>query len=167
MAYKNKTYVAFDGDTDMRYFNILKAWRNNKEINFDFYDVHSINTARDTSLTESIKRQLRERFDNSKLFLLLVGEKTKLNRKFIPWEIDQALKRELPIVVANLNGVRQFDKDHCPNTLCDELAVHVSFNAAIIQYAFDNWPDSDRQKRIAGDSGAYRYIDRVYTDLGL
>ncbi|WP_455138481.1 TIR domain-containing protein [Thermophilibacter sp.] len=78
MAYKNKTYVAFDGDTDMRYFNILKAWRNNKEINFDFYDVHSINTARDTSLTESIKRQLRERFDNSKLFLLLVGEKRGL-----------------------------------------------------------------------------------------
>lgn len=167
MSYRNKTYVAFDGDTDMRYYNMLKAWKSNEEINFDFYDAHSLNTARDTSLTDSIKKQLRERFDNTKLFLLLVGEKTSANRKFIPWEIDQAITREIPIVVANINGKRQLDNERCPAQLRDELAIHVSFNAAIIQYSFDHWIDSDSGHRRKGDFCPYRYRPEVYKQLGL
>ncbi len=42
-----------------------------------FYDAHDLNSARDSSLTESIKNQLRTRFDNSRLFMIIVGEKTK------------------------------------------------------------------------------------------
>ena len=26
MAYRNKTYVAFDGDKDIRYYRLMKAW---------------------------------------------------------------------------------------------------------------------------------------------
>lgn len=167
MAYRNKTYVAFDGDTDMKYYNMLKAWKSNEKISFDFYDAHSLNTARDTSLTESIKKQLRERFDNTKLFLLLVGEKTSANRKLIPWEIDQAITREIPIVVANINGKRQLDNERCPAQLRDELAIHVSFNAAIIQYSFDHWIDSASAHRSKGDSGPYRYPADVYERLGI
>lgn len=167
MTYRNKTYVAFDGDTDMRYYNMLKAWKSNEKINFDFYDAHSLNTARDTSLTESIKKQLRERFDNTKLFLLLVGEKTRTNRKFIPWEIDQAISREIPIVVANINGERQLDDERCPSQIRNELAIHVSFNAAIIQYSFDHWIDSDSAHRRNEESGPYYYPAGVYKDLGL
>lgn len=58
MAYRNKTYIAFDGDTDMIYYRTLQMWKSNANINFEFYDAHDLNTARDTSLTESIKNQL-------------------------------------------------------------------------------------------------------------
>src|SRR5262245_37218507 len=90
--YRNKLYVAFDGDEDMTYFNTLKMWKANKQIDFEFYDAHGLNYARDSSQTESIKAQLRERMKNSKTMLLLVGAKTKGLRKFIPWEIEYARK---------------------------------------------------------------------------
>ncbi|MCL1998788.1 MAG: hypothetical protein FWG65_08475 [Turicibacter sp.] len=56
MPYKNKTYIAFDGDTDMSYYRTLQMWKANNNIDFDFYDAHNLNTARDTSLTEINKK---------------------------------------------------------------------------------------------------------------
>ena len=48
MPYRNKTYIAFDGDTDMSYYRTLQMWKANENINFEFYDAHDLNTARDT-----------------------------------------------------------------------------------------------------------------------
>ena len=56
MAYRNKTYIAFDGDNDINYFNIMKAWKYNDDIDFDFYDAHELTQAHDWAKTESIKR---------------------------------------------------------------------------------------------------------------
>jgi len=167
MAYRNKTYIAFDGDTDMSYYRTLQMWRSNENIDFDFYDAHDLNTARDTSLTESIKSQLRVRFDNSKLFMILVGDSTKWNRKFIPWEIEQALNRNLPIVVVYINGSRKKDDDKCPTSLRDALAVHIPFKASIMQYAFEHWTSSHDSYKSKGNTGAYTYKDEVYKNLGI
>lgn len=167
MAYRNKTYIAFDGDTDMSYYRTLQMWKANDNIDFDFYDAHDLNTARDTSLTDSIKNQLRVRFDNSKLFMILVGDNTKWNRKFIPWEIEQALKRNLPIIVSYLNGSRQKDDAKCPTALRDVLAVHISFKARIMQYSINNWPSFHSYYISEGKSGAYNYTEETYKSLGL
>ncbi|MDR2544896.1 MAG: TIR domain-containing protein [Methanobrevibacter sp.] len=139
MAYRNKTYIAFDGDTDMDYYNMLKAWKANNNIDFDFYDAHELNTARDSSLTESIKNQLRVRFDNSKVFVILVGKNTKWNRKYIPWEIKQAVNRDLPIIVVNINNKRKMCNETCPKLLRKKLAIHIPFKSKILQYAIQTW----------------------------
>ncbi len=76
MPHRNKLYVAFDGDNDMNYYRTLQMWGANKKIDFNFLNAHDLNTARDTSLTESIKARLRERMINSKAVLLLVGDGT-------------------------------------------------------------------------------------------
>ena len=52
MAYRNKTYVAFDGDNDMRYYQLMKAWKQSDSTSFNFYDAHDINRSRDSSLEE-------------------------------------------------------------------------------------------------------------------
>ena len=98
MAYRNKTYVAFDGDNDMWAYAYMKGWKQNDSSSFNFYDAHDLNTARDSSTEESIKRQLRERMNNSKVFVLLIGEHTKYLTKFVKWEVEQALKKDLPII---------------------------------------------------------------------
>lgn len=36
MSYKNKVYVSFDADNDIRYYWLMKAWKQNDEINFNF-----------------------------------------------------------------------------------------------------------------------------------
>src|SRR5262249_28501717 len=108
MAYRNKTYVAFDGDHDMLSYRMMTAWCEHQHIDFDFHNAHDLNSARDTSSEESIKAQLRIRMANSKQMILLVGKNTKYLRKFVPWEIQLARKKDIPILVANLNGRRDY-----------------------------------------------------------
>ena len=164
MAYRNKTYVAFDGDNDMRYYQLMKAWKQSDSTSFNFYDAHDINRARDSSLEESIKRQLRERMANSKVFVLLIGERTRYLTKFVKWEIELAIKKELPIICVNLNKNRKKD-NLCPSSLDEKLAIFIPFGNKIMQYALENWPRSHEQHRKEGKIGAYRYPDSIYENL--
>lgn len=170
MAYRNKIYIAFDGDNDIRYYWLMKAWKYNRHSffdSFDFFDAHDINQSRDTSQEESIKRQLSIRFDNSKIFLLLVGESTRYLYKFVKWEIDQAIGRDLPIIVVNLNGKRHFDEYRCPPVLARFTAVHISFNQRIVEHALNNWLLERNQLRLQGRAGAFYYNNEIYKRLGL
>lgn len=168
MAYRNKLYVAFDGDEDMKWYRLLQAWRDNENIDFDFYDAHNLNVARDTSLVESIKVQLRERMQNSKAMLLLVGEKTRTIRGYIPWEVGYARYLSLPIVVANINDKRSYDATRCPSALeGGKGAVHISFKAKIIKYALDNWPAFHNADQAKVLMETWHYKDDVYKQLGL
>ncbi|MBN7760999.1 TIR domain-containing protein [Nitratireductor aquibiodomus] len=166
MAYRNKTYICFDGDTDMRHYRLMTAWVENKNFSFDFHNAHDLNYARDSSQEESIKRQLRARLANSKLFVVLIGEKTKLLTKFVKWEMEAALKLDLPIVGVNLNGSRSID-DRCPPKIKSELAVYVPFGARIIEYAMTNWPANHLSCRQQNQTGAFHYSEAIYKRLGL
>lgn len=167
MPYRNKTFVSFDGDTDMQYYRLMQAWKQNDGIEFNFYNAHDINTARDSSQESSIKAQLAERMRNSKIFVLLVGERTRYLTKFVQWEIEQAISRSLPIIAVNLNGRRSMDESRCPMTAQRTLAVHISFNAAIMQHALDHWPANHEKLSKEGKSGPYYYNDQIYAGLGL
>ena len=167
MPYRNKTYVCFDGDNDIRYYWLMKAWKQNDGFSFNFFDAHDLNTARDTSLTASIRNQLRIRLNHSKIMIVLIGEKTRYLYRFVRWEMEQALDLGIPIIGVNLNGLRQQDSVRCPPVIRDELAVYVSFNAAIVQYALENWSSSHNLYEQQGKSGAYYYTQQVYSRLGL
>jgi hypothetical protein len=166
MAYKNKTYIAFDGDNDIHYYRLMTAWSNHPGFDFYIYNAHDLNTARDSSQEESIKRQLRERFANSKLFIVLIGEGTRYLTKFVRWEIETAIGLNLPVVGINLNGSRQQD-DRCPPAMRDTLAMYVSFNEKIITYAMRNWMDWHYTHHRAGKTGSFHYKDDIYRSLGL
>lgn len=167
MAYTNKTYVAFDADNDIRYYRLMQAWKQNDNTNFNFYDAHDLTNLMPWSSEETIKSSLQERLRSTKVFILLVGEKTKYLHKFVRWEIEQAIKRDLPIIVVNLNGKRYKDNDLCPAILDDALAVHISFNQKIIEKALNNWETSHKNYKNKGETGAYKYNASVYTELGL
>lgn len=167
MAYKNKIYVAFDGDKDIHYYRLLTAWSNNDKFDFSFADAHDINSARDTSTEETIKQRLRERFNNSRAFVLLVGESTKYLYKFVKWEIEMAIKLQLPIIVINLNKKRSRDESNCPAVIRDELAIHISFEMNIIEFAINNWPDAHQRHLKNSEKGAYQYPSDKYRQLGL
>lgn len=166
MAYRNKTYVAFDGDTDMHYYTLMKAWKQNDNIGFNFYDAHEIKQARDTSKEETIKRSLLERMNNSAVFVLLIGEHTKHLYKYIRWEIEEAIKKELPIICINLNDSKIAD-DRCPPILKNELAIFIPFKSLILQYALENWPSSHENYFKSGKKSNYNYTQSVYSKLGI
>lgn len=166
MAYHNKVYVSMDADNDLQYYRLMKAWKQNDNIGFNFYDAHDINMIYDAS-EASIKAGLQERFRNSKVFVLLVGDHTKYLYKYVRWEIEQAIKRELPCIVVNINGKRSCDYDLCPALMRDHLAIHISFNARILQYALENWPESALKHAREGRTGPFYYKDEVYKKLGI
>ncbi len=166
MPYRNKVYVSMDADNDIHYYRLMQAWKQSDRTSFVFQDAHDLNTIFDKS-EESIRAGLQVRFRNTKVFVLLVGEHTRYLYKFVRWEIEQALKRRLPAIVVNLNGHRQQDADRCPPLIRDELAMHISFNAKIMQHALEHWPASHDAKVREGTSGAFHYKESVYRGLSL
>lgn len=170
MSYRNKTYVAFDGDNDMWAYRFMRGWKTHDHMDFDFHDAHDLNSARDTSTEESIKAQLRIRMANAKQMILLVGEKTRLLRKFVPWEIELARKKDIPIIVVNLNDERSFDSTRCPATIKDnKYTISIPFKMKIIKYALDNFPDNYARWKNDPEhmDHTYHYKDSVYEELGL
>ncbi len=167
MAYRNKVYVAFDADSDIHYYRLMQAWKQNDYTSFDFDNAHDYFAIRSWSSEETIKENLRQRFQNTQLFILLVGKNTKYLYKYVRWEIEQAIKRGIPIIVVNLNGKRSMDSDLCPLIIKDELAIHISFNQKIIEYAMENWPDRYTKLKTELESGPYYYRDSIYTSLNL
>lgn len=169
MGYRNKTYVIFDGDKDKWAYGFMKGWKSNENVDFNFHNAHDVGTLTSLAQNEAyVKKALKERFETAKQVVVLVGEKTKNLYRFVRWELEVAISLDLPIVAVNIadQKLRRKDADHCPPIIRDTYTVHVSFNAAIIQYALDQFP-GEYAKREKGASGARYYEDSVYEKLGL
>lgn len=167
MAYTNKTYVAFDADNDIHYYRLMQAWKSKNHSSFNFYDAHDLNNLMSWASEDTIKIKLQERLRSTKIFILLLGNNTKYLYKFVRWEIEQAIKRQIPIIVVNLNGKRSKDTNLCPTILENVLAVHIGFNQKIIEYAMDHWEASDKEYRKQNKIGAYYYNESVYQECEL
>lgn len=167
MAYRNKTYVCFDADNDIHYYRLMQAWKQNDNTEFDFYNAHELNRLLPTSSEDTIKRKLRERLLNTKTFIVLIGKQTQFLYRFVRWEMEQALSLNLPIVAVNLNGKRRMDSERCPAIIRNELAIHVSFNAKIIQYSLEHWEFWHYDYKKKGINEAYYFEDKIYSDLGI
>jgi hypothetical protein len=167
MVYRNKTYVCFDGDSDIHYYRLMQAWHQSDYTAFNFYNAHDLNRARDSSQETSIKRQLRVRLLNSKVLVVLIGEKTRYLYRFVRWEMEQALSLGMPIIGVNLNGLRSQDPDRCPPIIQRELAIYISFNARILQHALETWPKDHVFQKVEQASGPFFYDSSVYKRLGL
>lgn len=169
MSYRNKTYVAFASE-DIHCYRLMEAWRENEKIDFSFFDAHDLYVSRDTSKPETIKANLRERMKNAKQFVLLGSATAKKKggdgKSFLSYEVDTMLKLDLPVVVANLDGDRNIDRNFIPQPFLDAdyYTVSVSFQPKIIKYALDNYAvnyaGSDK-------SGPHYYKAQTYKDLGL
>lgn len=165
MSYRNKTYVIFDGDTDMWAYAYMRGWKVNENVAFDFHDAHDIKPLTDRASEETVRQRLRERFGSAKQVIVLVGENTRNLYRFVRWEIEVAQKLDLPIIVVNLNGLKQMDPVCCPPLLKDWPAVHVPFKLRAIQFALDGFPSE--YGHINKAEGARQYSDGQYAALQL
>ena len=169
MSYRNKTYVAFASENISSY-RLMEAWRENKNIDFNFFDAHDLYTSRDTSQPETIKRNLRERLKNAKQIVLLGSADAKKKgsdgTSFLAHEVKVMMEFNLPVVVVNLDGDRKIDRNFIPDPLlaADYYTVSVSFQPKIIKHALDNYAPNFA----ASDAtGPHYYKGDVYTRLGL
>jgi len=107
MAYRNGTYVAFHADgtnipgqSDIDYYNLLKAWTAKKDDDFSMINSHDKASAvRDSSKKATLRASLQERLRNSKNMLLIIGETTRFDTDWVPFEIEQAVDvYQIPII---------------------------------------------------------------------
>lgn len=169
MSYRNKTYIAFASE-DIKSYYLIKAWRENENIEFDFFDAHDLFISRDTSLPATIKANLYDRMKTAKQFVLLGSVDAKKKggdgTSFLAYEIETMLKLDLPIVVANLDQDRKIDKNFIPKPLLDAnyYTCSVSFQPKIIKYALDNYAVNYAG---SGKTGCHYYEADKYEKLGL
>ena len=169
MSYRNKTYVAFASE-DIGQYWLMKAWRENAKIEFDFFDAHDLFVSRDTSKPETIKRNLRERLKNAKQIVLLGSSDGKRKgsdgSSFLAHEVEVIIEFNLPVVVANLDGDRRIDKNYIPSPFLasEYYTLSVSFQPKIIKFALDNYAQTFAA---GGKQGPHQYNPDVYTNLGL
>jgi hypothetical protein len=174
MAYRNKTFVSFASE-DIHFYRLMRAWRENEKIEFDFYDAHDINVARDSSQADTINRRLRERLGNTKQVVMLIGDVTRRKAAdpdtFVYYEARTILKLGLPIIFANVNRSREAQPNRIPEVLLEPYTMSTSFGPTILKYALDNFPQAylgnlvlpeDKRKK-----GPYNYNKSIYDGLGL
>lgn len=170
MSYRNKTYVAFASE-DISQYRMMEAWRDNKYIDFNFFDAHDLYISRDTSKTETIRTNLRQRMSNAKQIILLGSATAKTKgsdgNSFLAYEIQTMLKLNLPIVIANLDGSRIVNKNFIPAPILETgyYTMSVSFQPAIIKYALDDY--ATVFSSTSDKTGNYYYKEDVYRRLGL
>lgn len=167
MSYRNKTYVAFASE-NIRLYRLMEAWRENKSIDFNFYDAHDLYESRDTSRPETIRRNLRQRMSNAKQVVLVGTPEAKTKggdgRSFLAYEVSIMMEFNLPVVVANHDGDKNIDRSFIPKPLLDAdyYTLSVAFSPGIIKFALDNYAP---QFASSGKSGPHYYKQHIYDKL--
>src|SRR6266700_7984256 len=110
MAYRSGTYIAFHADgnnipggkSDIDYYTLLRAWDANKNHDFKLVNSHEKASAvRDSSKKSTLRASLLERLRNSRNMVLIIGERTRYDTDWVPFEIEQAVDTyEIPIIAA-------------------------------------------------------------------
>ena len=158
MSYRNKTYVMFDADNDISWYRLMTAWKENKKIDFNFHDAHELNNLRKTASEDQIKRKLRERLNNTKQAIVLVGDSTKNLYKFVRWEIEVAMSMDIPIIAVNLDKANDATDKTPPILKNDAYFVSVPFELEKIKHALDQFPgEYERNKSQAPSSRHYNW----------
>jgi len=166
VAYRNGTYVAFHADgnnlpggkSDIDYYRLLCAWDANKHHDFQIINTHEkFSAVRDSSKKTTLRNALLERLRHSTNMLLIVGETTREDTDWVPFEIEKAVDSYgIPIIVAYTASDRVISDPRAlghywPRALATRIndgtarAIHIPFKqapifAAIEQFSHNNLP---------------------------
>lgn len=166
MGNRTGTYVMFAAEgntdptvTDMKYYRTLEMWHEHEHIEFSMTNSHDKTGAvRDTSKKETLRRALMERLNCSKNAILIVGQNTRFDTDWVPFEIEYAIDVcKIPIIVAypsagefvlNASPFKPLWPQVLTQRIENETArtIHVPFRkdpikAAIAGYAHDKMPE--------------------------
>lgn len=182
MAYRNGTYVAFDGNGttnptlgDMKYYGLLQKWNNNKHYELNFSDSHKKTyQVKDTSSIITLQKRLLDRMRNSKNMLLIISENTNWDRGMLNFEIEKAVDYyKIPIIVAYTghNAILRPGalNDKWPKALFQRIGdntakcIHIPFKEVAIMCAISQFSVNDEQL----DGALNYYSKEIYEKWGL
>jgi len=183
MSYRNGTYIAFHAnstteptESDMKYYNLLKAWKVRDDDDFSFANSHEKTAAvRDSSMRQTLRERLVTRLRNSKHVLLIIGKTTKEDTDWIPFEIQYAIDTcQLPIIAAYTTTDQPIRQPRnlsslWPAALSKRIedgtagVIHIPFKKAPIRDAISQFGPS----KFPNDGGLGYYSDDAYRSFGM
>lgn len=167
MSYRNKTYVAFASE-NIHLYRLMEAWRKNTKIEFDFFDAHDLFISLDSSKPETIKSNLRQRMKNAKQVVIIGTPEAKKKgsdgTSYLAYEVSVMMEFNLPVVIANHDGVKTINRSFTPSPLLDAdyYTLSVAFSPAIIKFALDNYAI---QYASSDKKGPHYYEQSIYDGL--
>ena len=183
MAYRNGTYVAFHangtnrpgGNSDIDYYNLMKAWSAKTEDDFTMCNSHDKTAAvRDTSSKARLAAVIHDRLKNSKNMVLIIGETTQLDDDWVPFEIENAIdKYRIPIFATYTGYTSIRDPAALRLTWPSSLAARINNKTAhVLHIPFKKSPLLDAIQQFSHNSlpvgGALGiYNNETYTGWGL
>ncbi|WP_042167662.1 TIR domain-containing protein [Paenibacillus gorillae] len=165
MAYRNGTYVAFDGNAttnptegDMKYYGLLQNWNASNKFELSFSDSHKKTyQVRDNSTIKTLQSRLLDRMKNSKNMLLIISKDTNWDRGMLNFEIEKAIEYyNIPIIVTYPGFMSILHpashKNKWPKALNERIenktakCIHIPFKekaiaAAVSQFSIHNKED--------------------------
>lgn len=129
---RTKTYIAGDWDHDYEAVEMLHYWNNSSKYGLSFSDAHDLTQARDTSLKCSIKRSLAYRMNESKTFVLIVGEHTKNLRAGSCYYCDSYNNYTYSCARGNTVDYQSYIDFECKKAVSDELKIIVLYNSTAV-----------------------------------
>jgi hypothetical protein len=181
MPYRNGSYVAFHAngtnvpvDSDIKYYNLLKAWTAKGDDEFTMINSHEkASSVRDSSKKSTLRNSLQERLRNSKNMVLIIGETTRFDTDWVPYEIEQAVDNYgLPVIATYTNYDSILDPGQLygwwPKALGDRInnktarVIHIPFKKAPISDAIDQFTHNNLPK-----TPLSYYKREVYVQWGL
>ena len=151
-----RTFVGFSS-TDVHYYRLMQAWKENERLDFNFSDCQ-LPDAVDSDDEAYVKKRLRERINMAGTFAMLIGEDTKFQRKFVPWEAEVAIEKGCTLIGINLDGARAMVEERCPTVLKNIGALFIPFSPKIVAYALEHYKANRNQN--------WHYKSDVYRQLG-
>lgn len=186
MAYRNGTYVAFDGqgkknptESDIRYYMLLRQWNASSSYELQFSDSHQKTYAvLDSSSMQTLKSRLMDRMRNSKNMLLILSEDTNWDRGLLNFEIEQAVDyNKLPIIVAytgyiSIQNVNDELEIRWPKALKERIenntakCIHIPFKEKAIMSAISQFSVHNKPGENALSGARCMYTRQAYVDWG-
>ncbi|MBA2851574.1 hypothetical protein HNP86_001727 [Methanococcus maripaludis] len=155
--YRTGTYVAFNGcgtrdptASDIKYFNLLKAWDSNKNFDFNMKNSHAkTSQVKDSSSLKTLQDRLVLRMKKSKNMLVIVSKKSKENRGLLSFEIEKAIGLKMPIIMAysgmeEISDIQKLSK-LWPKSLKESIGsktvktIHIPFKREFIGKAVEKY----------------------------
>ncbi len=183
MAYRNGTYVAFDGNAttnptegDMKYYGLLQKWNASNNFELRFSDSHKKTyQVRDSSTIRTLKSRLLERMKYSKNMLLIISGDTNWDRGMLNFEIEEAVEHyNIPLIVT-YPGFRAIlkpssHKEKWPKALHERIrnntakCIHVPFREKAIAEAISCYSIHNKENELK--SSLHFYNKQTYRNWG-
>ena len=158
----------------MKYYSLLLAWHKDSDNNFHFVNSHDkAASVRDTSRRATLRNVLAERLRNSKNMVLILGQTTRFDTDWVPFEISYAVDSCAIPIIAAYPG---YDSIQGPAELAPfwplALAERIQSGAArVIHIPFRQAPLTDAVSQFtheAPPNGSLSYYSRdAYASFGI